>query len=131
MADQENKTGAQSSAPPTNPQGGPKLVKHIVTESDLKHNPDLEKRGIKVGDEVEIPEDAKAKADERAEKDAASAKVKAEKDAAKPAKKKYTVIAPFADKDNFSKKWEEGDDVSHFDEARLADCVKRELVKKG
>jgi hypothetical protein len=128
MADQENKAGAQSGAPSTSPQGGPKLVKHIVTESDLKHNPDLEKRGVKVGDEVEIPEDAKAKADERAQKDAAAAKGKGE---AKPSKKKYTVIAPFADKDDFSKKWEEGDDVSHFDEARLADCVNRGLVKKG
>lgn len=131
MADQENKAGAQSGAPSTSPQGGPKLVKHIVTESDLKHNPDLEKRGIKVGDEVEIPEDAKAKADERAQKDAAAAKAKTEKDAAKPAKNKYTVIFPFSDKDTFSKKWAEGDDVSHFDESRLADCVKRELVKKG
>lgn len=129
MADQENKTGAQSGAPSTDPQGGPKLVKHIVTESDLKHNPDLEKRGVKVGDEVEIPEDAKAKADERAQKDAAAAaKVKGD---SKPAKKKYTVIAPFADKDNFSKKWEEGDDVSHFSQDRLDLCVERGLVKKG
>ncbi|MCW8314211.1 hypothetical protein K7A41_23500 [Sphingobacterium sp. InxBP1] len=130
MADQENKTGAQSGAPSTSPQGGPKLVKHIVTESDIKHNPDLEKRGVKVGDEVEIPEDAKAKADERAQKDAAAAKAKAEKDAAKSGKKKYTVISPFADKDNFSKKWEEGDDVSHFSQDRLDLCVERGLVKK-
>lgn len=139
MADQENKPGAQTGAPSTDPQGGPKLVKHIVTESDLKHNPDLEKKGIKVGDEVEIPEDAKAKADERAEKDAAAAKAKAEKDAAaegkvkgeaKPSKKKYIVISPFADKDIFSKKWEEGDDVSHFDESRLANCIEKGLVKK-
>lgn len=129
MADQENKTGAQSGAPSTDPQGGPKLVKHIVTESDLKHNPDLEKRGVKVGDEVEIPEDAKAKADERAQKDAAAAaKVKGD---TKPAKKKYTVIAPFADKDNFGKKWVEGDDVSHFSQDRLDLCVERGLVKKG
>ena len=128
MADQENKAGVQSGAPSTDPQGGPKLVKHIVTESDLKHNPDLEKRGIKVGDEVEIPEDAKAKADERAQKDAAAFKGKGE---TKPVKKKYTVIAPFADKDNFSQKWVEGDDVSHFSEDRLDLCVERGLVKKG
>lgn len=128
MADQENKTGAQSGAPSTDPQGGPKLVKHIVTESDLKHNPDLEKKGIKVGDEVEIPEDAKAKADERAQKDAAAAaKVKGD---SKPSKKKYIVISPFSDKDIFSKKWEEGDDVSHFDESRLANCIEKGLVKK-
>ncbi|MGJ1360609.1 hypothetical protein ACR79B_05015 [Sphingobacterium spiritivorum] len=112
------------------------MVKHIVTESDIKHNPDLEKRGVKVGDEVEIPEDAKAKADERAQKDAADAKAKADAKpkgdaASKSAKKKYTVIAPFADKDNFGKKWVEGDDVSHFDDARLAMCVERGLVKKG
>jgi len=130
MADQENKAGAQSGAPSTDPQGGPKLVKHIVTESDLKHNPELEKKGVKVGDEVEIPEDAKAKADERAQKDAAAAKAKAEKEAAKPSKKKYIVISPFSDKDIFSKKWEEGDDVSHFDESRLANCIEKGLVKK-
>ncbi len=129
MADQENKTGAQSGAPSTSPQGGAKLVKHIVTESDLKHNPDLEKRGVKVGDEVEIPEDAKAKADERAQKDAAAAAK--EKGDSKPAKKKYTVIAPFADKDNFGKKWVEGEDVSHFSQDRLDLCVERGLVKKG
>lgn len=133
MADQENKQGGS--------QGDPKLVKHIVTEADLKHNPDLEKAGVKVGDEVEIPEDAKAKADERAQKDAAAAKEKADKaadgakakgdSASKPAKKKYTVIAPFADKDNFGKKWAEGDDVSHFDDARLVLCIERGLVKKG
>lgn len=129
MADQENIAGAQSGAPSTDPQGGPKLVKHIVTESDLKHNPDLEKRGIKVGDEVEIPEDAKAKADERAQKDAAAAaKVKGD---SKPSKKKYIVISPFADKDNFGKKWVEGDDVSHFPQDRLDLCVERGLVKKG
>ncbi|HAE68487.1 MAG TPA: hypothetical protein DCG77_15065 [Sphingobacterium sp.] len=128
MADQENKAGAQSGAPSTDPQGGPKLVKHIVTESDLKHNPELEKKGIKVGDEVEIPEDAKAKADERAQKDAATAaKVKGD---SKPSKKKYIVISPFSDKDIFSKKWEEGDDVSHFDESRLANCIEKGLVKK-
>lgn len=129
MADQENKTGAQTGAPSTDPQGGPKLVKHIVTESDLKHNPDLEKRGVKVGDEVEIPEDAKVKADEQAQKDAAAAaKVKGD---SKPSKKKYTVIAPFADKDNFGKKWVEGEDVSHFSQDRLDLCVERGLVKKG
>lgn len=48
----------------------------------------------------------------------------------KESKSKYTVVSPFADKDNFSKTWEVGDDVSHFDEARLADCVNRGLVKK-
>ncbi|MCL7987734.1 hypothetical protein M8998_07270 [Sphingobacterium sp. lm-10] len=44
---------------------------------------------------------------------------------------KYTVLTPFADKDNFGKMYKEGDDVSHFDEDRLASCVKRGLVKKG
>lgn len=49
----------------------------------------------------------------------------------KPKSEKYTVVSPFADKSNFNKMWNEGDDVSHFDEPRLADCVKRGLVKKG
>jgi len=32
-----------------------KLIKHIVTEEDMLNNPELESRGIKVGDEIEIP----------------------------------------------------------------------------
>lgn len=31
-------------------------MKKIVTEQDLKDNPDLVKQGIKEGDEIEIPE---------------------------------------------------------------------------
>lgn len=42
---------------------------------------------------------------------------------------KYTAIAPFADKYNIAKKYKIGDDVSHFDESRLKDLVKRKLVK--
>lgn len=44
---------------------------------------------------------------------------------------KYIVIHPFADKDNFGKMWEEGEDVSHFDKSRLDSCIERELVKKA
>ncbi|QQT26826.1 hypothetical protein [Sphingobacterium spiritivorum] len=103
MADQENKQGTQPGVPSSSPQGA----------EDAK---------------LKAEQEAKAKAD----KDAAETKAKAEAKADKDKKsKKYTVIYPFADKDNFGKKWVEGDDVSHFDDARLADCVKRELVKKG
>lgn len=42
----------------------------------------------------------------------------------------YIVIHPFADKDNFSKMWEAGEDVSHFDRKRLESCIERGLVKK-
>lgn len=37
----------------TNPNAD--VEEHIVTEDDLKNNPELEKQGIKVGDKVEIP----------------------------------------------------------------------------
>src|SRR5690606_19881999 len=112
-----------------------KLVDHVVTESDLKHNPELAEKGVKVGDKVQIPADAKANADARAkaEKEAAKAAEKAAKadkaDKGKPAK--YIVASPFADRDNFGKTWNEGDDVSHFDEGRLKSCIDRGLVKKG
>lgn len=36
--------------------GVPKMVKHVVTQVDLDKNPDLEKQGVKLGDEIEIPE---------------------------------------------------------------------------
>lgn len=46
-------------------------------------------------------------------------------------KKKYEVVAPgFSDKNNPSKMYKPGDDVSHFTADRLVDCVKRGLVKK-
>ena len=53
------------------------------------------------------------------------------KEKASKASRKYLVVSPFADKDNFGKKWEEGDDVSHFDENRLKTCIERGLVKKA
>lgn len=46
-------------------------------------------------------------------------------------KAKFTVLSPFVDKDNYSKTYAEGDDVSHFTADRLEDCVNRGLVKKG
>lgn len=49
----------------------------------------------------------------------------------KESKSKYIVAEPFADKDNFGKMWEVGEDVSHFDESRLKSCIERGLVKKG
>jgi len=125
----ENK-GAGTTAPtPSQGEGTQsteqvKLVDHVVTDSDLKHNPELAEKGIKVGDKVQIPADAKANADAREAE--AKAKNKAEKKA-----NKYTVIHPFADRDNFSKMWVEGDDVSHFEKARLADCIDRGLVSKS
>lgn len=39
----------------------PKTVKHIVTDEDLKNNPELVEQGVKVGDEIEIPAPEKEK----------------------------------------------------------------------
>lgn len=41
----------------------------------------------------------------------------------------HVVASPFNDKDDFSKSYAKGEDVSHFDEGRLADLVERKLVK--
>lgn len=54
------------------------------------------------------------------------AEKKAEK---KESKVAYVVASPFNDKDDFSKSYAKGEDVSHFDEGRLADLVERKLVK--
>lgn len=32
------------------------MMKHIVTAEDLANNPEMEAQGIKVGDEIEVPE---------------------------------------------------------------------------
>jgi hypothetical protein len=32
------------------------MAKHIVTKEDLKENPELNKQGVKEGDEIEIPD---------------------------------------------------------------------------
>ncbi len=40
----------------------------------------------------------------------------------------HTVIASFRDRDDFSKVYEVGDDVSDFDEKRLSDLVELKLV---
>lgn len=123
MAEDNTKAaGSEANAPAA------KMVKHTVTDADIKHNPDLAKKGVKVGDEIDLPEDVKAAADARAA-EAAAKSTNAKQAKSKPAK--YTVLIPFADKDNFGKMWKESDDVSHFDEARLAGCVSRGLVKKG
>ncbi|WP_293914681.1 MULTISPECIES: hypothetical protein [unclassified Sphingobacterium] len=114
MADQENKQGTQPSVPSSSPQGAEDAK--LKAEQEVKAKADKDAA------------DAKAKAD----KDAADAKAKADAKVEKDKKsKKYTVIAPFADKDNFGKKWVEGDDVSHFEQDRLDLCVERGLVKKG
>lgn len=126
----ENKGAAQADPNPSQGEGtqaATNLVDHVVTKLDLKHNPDLVEKGIKVGDKVQIPAEAKAKSDQR-EKEAKAEKAgKTEK--GKEAK--YVVASPFADRDNFSKMWNEGDDVSSFDEKRLKDCIERGLVKKA
>lgn len=127
MAGETTNKGAEAAAP--SPEQSVKMVKHMVTEADIKHNPELTGKGVKVGDTIDLPEDVKAAADARAAEAATTADAGKSKGKAKPAK--YTVLKPFADKDNFSKMWKEGDDVSHFDEDRLASCVKRGLIKKG
>lgn len=136
MAEKETENkGAGTTAPTpsqgegTQPTDQVKLVDHVVTESDLKHNPELAEKGVKVGDKVQIPADAKANADARAKAEKAAAKEAEKADKGKSAK--YIVASPFADRDNFGKTWNEGDDVSSFDEARLKSCIERGLVKKA
>lgn len=41
----------------------------------------------------------------------------------------YIVVSPFRDKDNFDKKYEVKEDVSHFDKDRLNELVKGGHVK--
>lgn len=45
-------------------KGSSKLVKKIVTQEDLDANPELAVKGIKVGDEIEIPAPVKPAASE-------------------------------------------------------------------
>ena len=42
---------------------------------------------------------------------------------------KYAVVSHFRDLSNFSIAWNEGDDVSHFDEDRLKKLVELKLVE--
>lgn len=44
-------------------------------------------------------------------------------------KAKHIVVQTFRDKHNFDKKWQPGDDVSHFDADRLAHLVNTEHVE--
>lgn len=37
------------------------MMKHIVTAEDLANNPEMEAQGIKVGDEIEVPETRKSR----------------------------------------------------------------------
>lgn len=55
---------------------------------------------------------------------------KLEAEAEKTGKKKYKVAKgqKFADINDFNKKWNDGDDVSHFDQARLDNLEERGLV---
>ena len=135
MAEDKKEVKGAAAAAPTPSQGEgtqAELVNHVVTESDLKHNPELAKNNIKVGDTVQLPAEVKEKADARAKSEAeAASKAKKAEEKTSKASRKYVVVSPFADKDNFGKKWEEGDDVSHFDEDRLKSCIERGLVKKA
>lgn len=140
MAENKETQGAQTGAPSAATQGeaASNLVKHIVTELDIQHNPDLTEKGIKVGDEIQIPVDAKERSDARqveaksvADAKAMADKVAGPKDAKTDKKaKKFEVVSPFRDKDDFSKQYEVGNDVSHFDADRLKDLITRELVKE-
>lgn len=42
----------------------------------------------------------------------------------------YKVVQEFIDIDNANKRWGIGDDVSHFDKARLEKTIERGLVEK-
>lgn len=100
--------GAQASAPVASPQGGENSQTNIQA----------------------------APAQDGANSDAAAPATDSTKAAKEPKPKKtksgkFVVISPFADRDNFGKMWNEGDDVSHFDEDRRDLCVSRGLVKEA
>lgn len=42
----------------------------------------------------------------------------------------YKVVKEFIDIDNANKRWKIGEDVSHFDKARLEKAIARGLVEK-
>lgn len=47
---------------------------------------------------------------------------------AKP--KKYVVVSQFADRNNFSKIYNVGDDISSFDAERIKSCIEKGLIKE-
>lgn len=108
MSTQKNKEVKATTVEPVvaeTSQGEVTQEVHVVTEETLEANPDLV-GVVEVGEEIGLGE-AVAQGDT------------------------YTVIHPFADRDIFSKTWQVGDDVSHFDKTRLESCIERELVKKA
>ncbi len=105
--------GAQASAPAASPQGGENSQAN--TPAATAATP------VATTQESENPPAATPPAADTAK----TGKAK------KPKSGKYVVVSPFADKDNFSKMWNEGDDVSKFDKDRLADCVTRGLVEEA
>lgn len=45
-------------------------MKHILTQEDLDNNPEFVEQGLKVGDEIDIPENEDGEGDEAAAKGA-------------------------------------------------------------
>jgi len=43
----------------TNPKPDEDLENHVITEEDMQNNPDLGEAGVKVGDNIQIPKEAK------------------------------------------------------------------------
>ncbi|MGV6945041.1 hypothetical protein [Sphingobacterium kyonggiense] len=64
-------------------------------------------------------------------KGAAQAAPKAPQGEAKPKQKRFVVVNPFSDLHDISKKYDEGDDVSHFSQERLQSAINRGLVKEA
>ncbi len=85
-------------------------VTHVVTSADLESNPDLV-GVVEVGQEIGLGDVTEANE--------------------QPKQKKYIVANPFSDLHDISKKYEEGDDVSHFSQERLQSAINRGLVKEG
>jgi len=54
VAKAEELKALQFIAQMTNPQAPPDARPHVITEEDMKENPELEEQGFKVGDEVMV-----------------------------------------------------------------------------
>jgi len=106
--------GAQASAPAASSQGG---------ENSQTNTP---------ASTAAIPEPAQDGANPAAADNPATDSAKAPKESKSKKGKsgKFLVISPFADRDNFGKMWNVGDDVSMFEKERLDGCVKRGLVEE-
>lgn len=61
-------------------QDEPKFVDHVLTEEDMKNNPELEAQGLKVGDLIQVPEVEEKEPEQPAKKPEVVAEATAEEE---------------------------------------------------